>query len=70
MDQVKDGITQVLRQRHKNLEGQPSDFEVMLEDEILKSVGSIVGMITTVIGAVVATGFHAHLVLAIAKRWR
>ncbi len=53
VDQVKDGITQVLRQRHKIVEGQPNDFDVMLQDEILKSVGSILGMITTVIGAVV-----------------
>ena len=53
VDQVKDGITQLLRQRHKIVEGQPNDFDVMLQDEILKSVGSILGMITTVIGAVV-----------------
>ncbi len=53
VDQVKDGITQMLRQRHKIAEGQPNDFDVMLQDEILKSVGSILGMITTVIGAVV-----------------
>nr|MBP9826275.1 ABC transporter permease [Thermoanaerobaculia bacterium] len=53
VDQVKDGITQLLRQRHKIAEGQPNDFDVMLQDEILKSVGSILGMITTVIGAVV-----------------
>ena len=53
VDQVKDGITQVLRQRHKITEGQPSDFDVMLQDEILKTVGSILGMITTVVGAVV-----------------
>jgi putative ABC transport system permease protein len=53
VEQVKDGITQVLRQRHKIAEGQPRDFDVMLQDEILKTVGSILGMITTVVGAVV-----------------
>ena len=53
VDQVKDGISSLLRQRHKIAEGQPNDFDVMLQDEILKSVGSILGMITTVIGAVV-----------------
>ncbi len=51
VDQVKDGITQTLRQRHKIAEGQPNDFDVMLQDEILKTVGSILGMITTVVGA-------------------
>jgi putative ABC transport system permease protein len=53
VDQVKDGITHQLRLRHKIAEGQPNDFDVMLQDEILKSVGSILGMITTVVGAVV-----------------
>ena len=53
VDQVKDGITALLRQRHRIAEGQPNDFDVMLQDEILKTVGSILGMITTVVGAVV-----------------
>jgi putative ABC transport system permease protein len=53
VDQVKDGISNLLRQRHKIPEGQPNDFDVMLQDEILKTVGSILGMITTVVGAVV-----------------
>ena len=53
VDQVKDGITSLLRQRHRIAEGQPNDFDVMLQDEILKTVGSILGMITTVVGAVV-----------------
>ncbi len=53
VDQVKDGIQQVLRSRHKIANGQPDDFEVMLQDEILKTVGSVLGMVTTVVGAVV-----------------
>ena len=53
VEQVKDGITQVLRQRHRLAEGQPADFQVMLQDELLDTVGSILGMITTVVGAVV-----------------
>ncbi len=53
VDQVKDGITQTLRRRHKIPDGQPNDFQVLLQDEILESVGSILGMVTTVVGAVV-----------------
>jgi putative ABC transport system permease protein len=51
--QVKDGITRLLRERHKIAEGQPNDFEVMLQDELLDSISSILGMVTTVVGAVV-----------------
>ncbi len=53
VEQVKDGITQTLRRRHRIPEGQPDDFQVLLQDEILESVGSILGMVTTVVGAVV-----------------
>ena len=53
VEQVKDGIIQLLRQRHRIAEGQPADFEVMLQDELLETIGSILGMITTVVGAVV-----------------
>jgi putative ABC transport system permease protein len=53
VEQVRDGIVQVLRRRHRIPEGQPDDFQVLLQDEILESVGSILGMITTVVGAVV-----------------
>lgn len=53
VDQVKDGVQQVLRTRHRIASGQPDDFEVMLQDEILETVGSVLGMITTVVGAVV-----------------
>ncbi len=53
VEQVKDGVQQVLRTRHRIASGQPDDFEVMLQDEILETVGSVLGMITTVVGAVV-----------------
>jgi putative ABC transport system permease protein len=51
--QVKDGITRLLRARHKIAEGQPADFQVLLQDELLSSISSILGMVTTVVGAVV-----------------
>src|SRR6188768_3928451 len=35
VEQVKDGITQVLRRRHRIAEGQPADFQVLLQDELL-----------------------------------
>ena len=53
VEQVKDGITQVLRQRHRIGEGQPADFQVLLQDELLDTIGSILKMITAVVGGVV-----------------
>jgi len=53
VEQVKDEITRVLRVRHRIAEGQPDDFEVVLQDEILKTVGSILGSVTAVVGGVV-----------------
>ena len=40
VEQVKDGITRLLRQRHRIAEDQPDDFQVLLQDEILRSVDS------------------------------
>ena len=53
VDEVRDGIKRLLRQRHHIPDGQPDDFEIMLQDEILKTVGSVLGMVTAVVGGVV-----------------
>jgi len=51
--QVKDEVERLLRVRHRIAEGQPDDFDVVLQDEILETVGSILGMVTGVVGGVV-----------------
>ena len=43
----------LLRQRHHLAKGQPDDFEVVLQDEILKQVSGFLGGITAVVGGVV-----------------
>ena len=53
VDQVRDGISRVLRARHRIPDGQPDDFQVILQDEFLSTVNSILGGVTAVIGAVV-----------------
>ncbi len=53
VEQVKDGIIRLLRRRHRIPEGQPDDFQVMLQDEILDTVNSVLGSVTAVVGAVV-----------------
>jgi putative ABC transport system permease protein len=50
---VKDGIKRLLRQRHRIAKDQPDDFQIILQDEILKTVGSVLGMVTAVVGGVV-----------------
>ena len=51
--QVKEGIQQVLRRRHNLEDDQDDDFQIILQDELLDSVSSILGSVTAVIGAVV-----------------
>jgi putative ABC transport system permease protein len=51
--QVKDGITRLLRQRHKIPGSEPDDFEIQTQDEILKTVNSVLGSVTAVVGGVV-----------------
>ncbi|MCG6962822.1 MAG: ABC transporter permease [Acidobacteria bacterium] len=53
VDLAKDQITQVLRRRHHIAEGKKNDFQVVLQEEILKTTGSILGTVTQVVGAVV-----------------
>ncbi len=53
VDQVKDEISRVLRVRHRIPQGQPDDFRVVLQDELLKTVGSVLGSVTAVVGGVV-----------------
>jgi putative ABC transport system permease protein len=53
VDEVRDGIKRLLRQRHRIPDEQPDDFQIMLQDEILKTVGSVLGMVTAVVGGVV-----------------
>ena len=54
VEQVRDGIKQVLRKRHRLAKAQPDDFEIVVQDEILKQVNGFLGGVTAVIGGVVA----------------
>jgi len=53
VEQVKDSITRLLRQRHKLPSSEPDDFEIQTQDEILESVNRILGSVTAVVGGVV-----------------
>jgi putative ABC transport system permease protein len=53
VEQVKDGIGRLLRARHKIPAGEPDDFEIQTQDEILNTVHKILGSVTAVVGGVV-----------------
>ena len=53
VEQVKDGIGRLLRQRHRIPESEPDDFEIQTQDEILNTVNKILGSVTAVVGGVV-----------------
>ncbi|HEY4594597.1 MAG TPA: FtsX-like permease family protein, partial [Thermoanaerobaculia bacterium] len=53
VEQVKDGIGRLLRQRHKIPAAEPDDFEIQTQDEILKTVNKVLGSVTAVVGGVV-----------------
>jgi len=53
VDRVQDGIRQVLRQRHGIAEGEEDDFQVLIQDQILSTVSSILGGVTAVVGGIV-----------------
>jgi len=50
---VKDGITHLLRQRHHLKKGEKDDFRIFAQDELLKSISSVLSSVTAVVGAVV-----------------
>ncbi len=53
VEQVKDQIKALLRQRHKIPAGEPDDFQIATQDEILETTGAILRGTTAVVGGVV-----------------
>jgi putative ABC transport system permease protein len=53
VERSRDEIATLLRRRHGIPEGEADDFQILLQDEILSTVNSVLGMVTAVVGAVV-----------------
>jgi len=53
VERAKDEIASVLRKRHGIPPGKKDDFQVTLQSELLKSIGSILGTVTFVVAAIV-----------------
>ncbi|HVT56867.1 MAG TPA: ABC transporter permease [Thermoanaerobaculia bacterium] len=54
VEQVRDGIKGLLRRRHHLAKGEPDDFQVTIQDEVLKQVTGFLTGATAIIGGVVA----------------
>jgi putative ABC transport system permease protein len=53
VDQVVDGVRRVLRQQHKLPEGEPDDFQIQTQDDILEAVSRIGDFVTSAAAAMV-----------------
>jgi putative ABC transport system permease protein len=54
VDLAKEQITEILRRRHGLTEGMPSDFKVVLQEEMLEATSTILGTVTSVVAGVVS----------------
>jgi len=54
VEEVRDGIKQLLRRRHRLARGDADDFMVIVQDELLKQITGFLSGLTAVIGGVVA----------------
>jgi putative ABC transport system permease protein len=53
VESVRDGVVRVLRTRHHLATGQPDDFTVLIQDEILSQVTKLLSGVTAVVGGIV-----------------
>ncbi len=53
VEPVRDGIQALLRRRHRLVTDQPDDFEIQTQDDLIKTIGTILTGVTAVVGGVV-----------------
>ena len=54
VDQARDQMREILRERHRLPAEMKNDFRVLLQEELLETTGAILGTITSVVGGVVS----------------
>ncbi len=54
IEQVREEIRQLLRRRHQIADGDPDDFQIVVQDEILDQTNTLLGGVTAVVGGVVS----------------
>jgi putative ABC transport system permease protein len=53
LELAKEQVRDALRAQHRLKEGEPDDFRILAQEEILKAVSGALGMVTLIMGAVV-----------------
>ncbi|MDH3524346.1 MAG: ABC transporter permease [Acidobacteriota bacterium] len=53
VDQVREEIRQLLRRRHRLADGDPDDFQIVVQDEILEQTNTLLGAVTLVVAVLV-----------------
>jgi putative ABC transport system permease protein len=54
LELAKEQVRETLRARHRLQEGQPDDFQILAQEEILETVSTVLGSVTMILGGVVA----------------
>ena len=54
LELAKDQVREVLRKRHQLKKGENDDFQILAQEEILKTVSNVLGSVTWILGGVVA----------------
>jgi putative ABC transport system permease protein len=54
VDQARDQMREILRERHRLPEGMRNDFRILLQEELLDTIGGVLGTITSVVAGVVS----------------
>jgi putative ABC transport system permease protein len=54
VEEVRDGVARLLRQRHHIEKDQPDDFRILVQDQVLKIVRGVLGAVTAAVGGVVS----------------
>jgi putative ABC transport system permease protein len=54
VDQIREEMKQLLRRRHKIPDGDPDDFQIIVQDEILEQANTFLSAVTLVVGGIVS----------------
>ncbi len=67
VEQAKDQMREILRERHRLPEGMRNDFQILLQEELLETTGAILGTITSVVGGI---GIMNIMLVSVSERTR
>jgi len=54
LELTKDQMREVLRTRHRLVKGDPDDFQILAQEELLKTISTVLNYVTGILGGVVA----------------